>query len=53
MDNYWADKFDPLAPYTGIMDLNKPFTVSRNPTLPPPLVATMVNWILEGDEIST
>jgi hypothetical protein len=42
-----------LAPFTGVMDLNKPFTVSRNVTLPSPLIATIVNWVLEGDEIST
>lgn len=52
LDNKNADSLDRLAPYTGIMDLNKPFTVSRNSTLPPPLVATIVNWIIEGDEIS-
>ncbi len=52
MDNYFADAFDPLAPYTGVMDLNHPFTVSRNVTLPPPLVATIVNWIIEGDRVS-
>ncbi len=52
MDNYFADAFDPLAPYTGVMDLNHPFTVSRNVTLPPPLVASIVNWVIEGDRVS-
>ena len=52
LDHKNADALDRLSLYTGIMDLNKPFTVSRNPTLPPPLVATITNWIIEGDEIS-
>lgn len=42
-------RFDPV---TGIMDLNKPFTVSRNTTLPPPLIASMTNWLIEGDQVS-
>lgn len=53
LDNWYADKMERLAPFTGVMDLNKPFTVSRNVTLPSPLIATIVNWVLEGDEIST
>lgn len=52
LDHKNAESLDRLSLYTGIMDLNKPFTVSRNPTLPPPLVATITNWIIEGDEIS-
>lgn len=51
-DNRHADAMDRLASYTGNMDLNKPFTVSRNTTLPAPLVATITNWIIEGDEVS-
>ncbi len=41
-----------LDPVTGVMDLDKPFTVSRNTTLPPPLIATLTSWIIEGDQIS-
>lgn len=52
LDHKNAEALDRLAPYTGVMDLNRPFTVSRNVTLPPPLVATITNWIIEGDQIS-
>jgi len=41
-----------LDPVTGVMDLNKPFTVSRNTTLPAPFIATSTNWIIEGDQVS-
>lgn len=52
LDNQYAEHMERLAPFTGVMDLNRPFTVSRNVTLPPPLVATITNWIIEGDEVS-
>lgn len=52
LDNQYAESMERLAPFTGVMDLNRPFTVSRNVTLPPPLVATITNWIIEGDEVS-
>ena len=53
LDNKNAKNMSRLDPLTSVMDLNKPFTVSRNTTLPAPLVATIVNWIVEGDNLST
>lgn len=53
LDQKNAKVMSRLDPVTGVMDLNKPFTVSRNTTLPPPFIATMVSWITEGDQVST
>lgn len=52
LDNKNAKVMGRLDPVTGVMDLNKPFTVSRNTTLVAPLIATMTNWIIEGDQVS-
>lgn len=52
LDNKNAKIMSRLDPVTGVMDLNKPFTVSRNTTLPAPLIASMTNWIIEGDQVS-
>lgn len=52
LDHKNAKIMSRLDPVTGVMDLNKPFTVSRNTTLPAPLIATLTNWIIEGDAVS-
>lgn len=52
LDHKNAKVMSRLDPVTGVMDLNKPFTVSRNTTLPAPLIATLTNWIIEGDQVS-
>ncbi|MCY1281941.1 hypothetical protein D9M68_20000 [compost metagenome] len=52
LDNKNAKVMSRHDPVTGVMDLNKPFSVSRNTTLPAPLIASITNWIIEGDQLS-
>lgn len=52
LDNKNAKVMSRHDPVTGVMDLDKPFTVSRNTTLPAPLIATITSWIIEGDQVS-
>jgi len=52
LDNKTTDAMERLAPHTGVMDLNRPFRVSRNIAHPTPTLSTTNAWIMEGDEIS-
>lgn len=46
-DRYMHDKLSRLAPHLGALDLNAPRRISKNLTLPSPVIATLANWISE------
>lgn len=52
LDNKTAERFERLAPEFGIMDLNRPFTLSDHASLPKPVVGTMAHWLDEGDQLT-
>jgi hypothetical protein len=52
LDHKTSDALSRMDPHLGVMDLNRPFTVSRNIALPAPTLSTIGAWILEGDQIS-
>lgn len=45
LDNVTLRKMQRFAPHLGAMDLRKPRTVSRNLTIPPPVIATIAAWL--------
>lgn len=52
LDTYSAEQAQAMAPYTGVMDLNRPHRVSRNVAHPTPFLSTLMAWMKHGDEIS-
>lgn len=52
LDNKTAEWLKRHDPHTGVMDLNRPFRVSRHIAHPTPFLATLNHWMREGDEVS-
>lgn len=52
LDNETAEVAKRMAPHLGVMDLNKPYRVSRNVKLPAPFIATLAHYIDYHDEHS-
>lgn len=52
LDKKNAARMERLAPHTTVMDLNTPFKVGGGLAQPATLTSTLVEWLLEGDEIS-
>ena len=52
LDHQTNRKFSRTDPHFGVMDLNRPFRVSRNVKFPTPMLSTVGAWIAEGDEVS-
>lgn len=48
LDVEMHDKLEPLAPHMGTLDLRKPWTVSRNLSIPGPVLNTGNNWLSGG-----
>lgn len=44
LDRDMRKKFARLAPYLGAMDLKKPWTVSKNLSIPGPILSTINSW---------
>jgi hypothetical protein len=38
-------RLEPLASHLSLMDLNKPYSVSRDVALPAPILATLNHWL--------
>jgi hypothetical protein len=45
IDNYTADELESLAPHKSVFDLNSPRSVSKNLSIPKPVVSTIANWM--------
>lgn len=45
LDQVKHDAFGRLAPHLSVLDTDKPRSVSRNITMPPPVLVTMGNWL--------
>lgn len=52
LDNHTAAAFDRMAPYTGIMDLKRPFRVGNHASIPAPVLSTINARLEEGDDLS-
>lgn len=52
LDHKTNRRFSRMDPHLGVMDLNRPFKVSRNVKFPTPFLSTVGAWIAEGDEVS-
>lgn len=52
IDHKTSEQFSRMDPHLGVMDLNRPFRVSRNVKLPTPVLSTIGAWIAEGDLVS-
>lgn len=48
LDKERHDRLRRLAPHLGTLDLNEPRKISGNLTIPPPVIATMMNWLDHG-----
>lgn len=40
--------FRVLAPHEGVLDLDRPRTMSKNQAMPPPVASTIANWLHRG-----
>jgi hypothetical protein len=49
IDLITAEELQKLAPHMGAFTLDKPYTVSKNISIPAPVVATIANW-MEKDQ---
>lgn len=47
VDNYMAKELDDLAPHKSTFDLNKPYNVSANLSMPKTVVSTFSSWLAE------
>jgi hypothetical protein len=45
LDNYVSEELEKLAPHMSVFDLNAPRSVSKNLSMPKPVVATIANWM--------
>jgi len=50
IDNRMTDALKPMEAHTGVMDPNRPFTVSSNVMMPTTIVSSIGDWLLEGEE---
>jgi hypothetical protein len=44
LDKHTRTKMERLAPYLGVMDLKRPWTISGNIKLPAPVITTINAW---------
>lgn len=45
LDSKLADLVEPLAPHYNVFVANKPGAISRNITIPDPVIACISNWL--------
>ena len=45
LDNWTTEELRRLSPHMGVFDLNAPRQVSKNLSMPKPVVATISNWV--------
>jgi len=45
LDHWTAEELQRLAPHMSVFDLNAPRQVSKNLSMPKPVVATISNWV--------
>lgn len=48
LDDRMYHKLKPLEPHFGALDLNNPRTISKNATIPDPVISTISAWCSEG-----
>jgi hypothetical protein len=52
LDNVTSEKMSRMDSHLGVMDLNRPFCVSRNIALATSALSTIGSWIIDGDKVS-
>ena len=48
LSNRLERAFNVLAPHQGVLDLDRPRSMSRNQAMPPPVASTIANWLHGG-----
>ena len=51
MDNYIADGLDNLAPHKSVFDMDAPKKVSKNLSIPKPVISSTALWLDNTDAI--